>query len=318
MLSTPYLWWLMISRRPHILHLFLPTAYLVGGLCAVNSPVPIRLMSRRSLNDYQAKHPVLAKLERWLHRTLSAAVANSRAVRRQLIEEGIPAERTGLIYNGVEFVRPTTSRSSIRQRHGIGEETLVLTLVANLIPYKGHRDLFTALAGVRDRIPGDWLLLCVGRNDGTQAELEFYARQLGIHDHIRWLAERQDVPEILAMSDIGILCSHQEGFSNSLLEYMTSGLPVVATDVGGNGEAVVGGETGYLVPPCDPLALGEALALLATDRGLRARMGEAGQRRAHELFSFDDCVRRYVNLYTGLLVDARQPVQQLIDRTPIP
>jgi glycosyltransferase involved in cell wall biosynthesis len=182
----------------------------------------------------------------------------------------------------------------------IPDDALVITVIANLIAYKGHRDLVDALALIRDQLPQPWRLLAIGRDDGIGGDLKAQAQSLGLGDNIRWLGERGDVDELLSASDMFNLPSHQEGFSNALLEAMAARLPVVATAVGGNADAVVAGETGSLVPVRDPRALAAAILRLAQDPDLRASFGEAGRRRVEQRFSLQACVDRYERLYRAL------------------
>lgn len=306
------LWSLMFSRRPAIVHFFLPAAYLLGGVCSLLVPIPVRMMSRRSLNNYQQKHPLLASLERWLHRRMDAVLGNSTAVMAQLREEGVSEARLGLIYNGIQ-VSERMERGGARGRLGIGSDVLVFVIVANLIPYKGHIDLIRALAAIKLRLPEEWLLLCVGRDAGIGEVLGTRVRELGIGANVRWMGERADVPEIFCAADIGILCSHQEGFSNSVLEGMAAGLPMVVTDVGGNREAVIDGQSGFVVPPQHPGALAEALLVLADDPALRLRMGEAASQRVCKEFSLSACVGRYSLLYAALMRKVQSPVSEILD-----
>jgi glycosyltransferase involved in cell wall biosynthesis len=99
---------------------------------------------------------------------------------------------------------------------------------------------------------------------------------------------------------VGFLSSHQEGFSNTILEAMAAGLPMVVTNVGGNAEAVIDGETGLVVPAHDPPAFAEAIVLIARDPLLRQRYGAAGRKRVESLFLLDACAARYEALYRGL------------------
>ena len=290
---------ILILERPQIVHFFLPLAYLIGAPLAWLTRIPIMIMSRRSLNLYQAQHPVLARLERLLHRRMDAVLANSRAVFDQLVGlEGCESGKVQVIYNGIDLagieqVAQTTP-------DGTPAPTVVLIIVANLIPYKGHSDLLEALGTVRGQMPEGWTLLCVGRDDGIRGGLEARAQRLGLGVHVRFLGERTDVVSLLKTADVGILCSHQEGFANAILEAMAAGLPIVATDVGGNSEAVVHGQTGLIVPPRDPAALGQAILSLASDPAPRERMGEAGRKRALARFSIEACVGQYAGLYRSL------------------
>src|SRR5439155_24152263 len=142
-------------------------------------------------------------------------------------------------------------------------------------------------------------LLLVG--DGPlAADLEEQTRRLGIAAKVVFAGARDDVPRILRASDISVLSSQREGFSNVVIESLAAGLPVVATDVGGNAEAIAEGSCGLLVPVGDAAAISERLGRLAEDRGLRARMAAAARRRA-SAFSLDEAVRATETLYDGLL-----------------
>jgi glycosyltransferase involved in cell wall biosynthesis len=296
--SSVKLFALLFSMRPHIVHFFLPEAYLIGAPIAIAARVPIRIMSRRSLNLYQKKHPILRRIERLLYTHMQLLLANSQAVRDELRDEitgNVPVE---LIYNGVALTQVNASHPAAAHGHS---EKLILIIVANLIVYKGHADLFHALASVAGKLPGSWELLCVGRDDGLGPKLTDLSRHLHLDGHIRLLGSRADVPALLASADIGILCSHEEGFSNAILEGMAAGLPMVVTDVGGNAEAVVNQETGFVVPAHDPAALGAAILALASDAELRKRMGQAARRRVETHFSLEQCVERYDALYRDLI-----------------
>jgi glycosyltransferase involved in cell wall biosynthesis len=293
--------WLFVYRRPRIVHFLLPEAYVFGGILAGVAMLPRRVMGRRSLNDYQRRqHPQLARIETWLHRSMDVIVGNSRRVVRQLVEdEGVPEAKTRLIYNGIDLARFSRlrDRDVVRRALDLDADALVMAIVANLIPYKGHADLLAALGRVKSQLPEKWALLIVGRDNGIGSALAGQARELGIDRHVRFLGQRSDIPDLLGAADVGLLASHEEGFSNAILEKMAAGLPVIATDVGGNSEAIVEGVTGFLVPPRDPEALGVAIVKLCSDRALARRMGDAGRARVRQEFSIDRCIGRYEQLY---------------------
>lgn len=286
------------ATRPNVIHFFLPAAYIIGGLVSIFGPPCVRIMSRRSMNHYQAKHRLFAKVERWLHPRMDRVTGNSMAVVEQLKDEGIQSGRLHLIYNGIDanhFYQPNL-RQKIREQLGISERCLVMVMVANLIPYKGHADLIQACAYIRTQMPEDWLLILVGRDDGIQKTLENQARALGVSDHLRFLGSRHDIPGLLAASDVGVLSSHEEGFSNAVLEAMAAALPMVVTDVGGNSEAVIDGVTGYVVPANDSTRLAESLLALSTDPQ-RMAMGQKARKRVKEHFSMQACLKGYEDLY---------------------
>jgi glycosyltransferase involved in cell wall biosynthesis len=139
-----------------------------------------------------------------------------------------------------------------------------------------------------------------------RSQLESYAAQLGLGQRVVFTGFRKDVPEILADSTVSVLPSLSEGLSNAVIESMAAGLPVVATRVGGNSEAVEEGVTGLLVPPGEPVALARALCQVLSDPERARSFGEAGQRRAREQFSLDRMVRDTERLYANLL--ARRPL----------
>ena len=313
-ITSIFLLLVLFQRRPRVVHFFLPASFLVGGFASLAVPLGARVMSRRSLRDYQSRHPILVKVERWLHPRMTAVLGNSRAVLGQLRDEGIPERRLGLIRNGVDSrsFRALAPRRTLRAGLHLAEATLVLAKIANLIPYKGHADLLHALADIKDELPEKWVVLLVGAGN-DEAPLRRLSATLNLGPHVRFLGQRGDVPEILGAADIGVLCSHQEGFSNSVLEGMAAGLPMVVTEVGGNPEAVVDGETGIVVKARDRAALAKAILTLATDDRKRLRMGEAGRQRAEALFSLDACVSRYRSLYEGLIEGRQGSISELID-----
>jgi len=305
--AAVYLRQVIRREQPQVLHCFLPAAYLVGTLATVGIPLR-RVMSRRSLSSYQSKHPGLRWLERQLHKHMSVVLANSRAVALQLMDEGVAPAHLGLIYNGVPRVSGSSGRAAVRQRLCIGERALVLVCVANLIAYKGHSDLLDALAIAQPSLPEDWTLILVGRDDGIGSQLRAQARALRLTPHLRLAGAVSEPADYLVAADIGVLASHQEGFSNAVLEGMSAGLPMLVTDVGGNSEAILDGQCGRVVPPGSPAALAAALVELAKSPELRRSYGERARERVTERFSVEQCVGLYRDLYMNLVSGAEPPI----------
>jgi glycosyltransferase involved in cell wall biosynthesis len=307
-LATNNLYWLMRRWRPQIAHFYLPGPYLIGANVAIAARIPIKIMSRRSLSDYQRNWPLVAKLERRLHAKMDAVIGNSRAVVRQLIDEGIPEAKVRLIYNGIDVSPVLPDRNEARQALGLDNDTLVGVVIANLIHYKGHRELVRGLSHVETELPTPWRIFVAGRDHGIRAELEELAAARGISHRIQFLGEYSDIPRLLAASDFGLLTSREEGFSNVILEGMAAGLAMIVTDVGGNAEAVVHGETGFVVPPRNPKAIGDAILELARNPEQRKRFGAAARKRVEKEFSIDKCVKAHADLYEEMLdkVEARK------------
>ncbi len=284
---------------PDVTHFYLPEAYVVGSICAMLATRSRRVMSRRSLNNYQRKYPGIRFLECALHRVTAVLLGNSRAVVAQLEAEGARATQIGLIYNGIASTPLPTSEQVGRARAdlGLADDTIAGLTIGNLIPYKGHATLLAAIAALPDRYKNALVWFCVGRDDGVGAELRRYADELGIGAIVRWEGERDDISVYLEACDIAALPSRQEGFSNSLLEKMRAALATVATDVGGNPDALDG--CGLLVPPDDASSLMHALTTLFED-GERAALGRAARERVVNAFGLDRCAELYVELYDNL------------------
>jgi glycosyltransferase involved in cell wall biosynthesis len=289
-----------------LVHTILPNAYVVGGIASVMTGRPL-VMSRVSLNWYQTEQPVFWFLERRvLHRFVKVAIGNCRDILSQLNQEGIEDRRCQLIYNGIpipEFEASIGNRAQTRAALGIAPEAFVLCTVANLWRYKGHADLLHALA--RADLPPGWVALFVGRDiDGYQTALETIVQDLSLGQNVRFLGQRDDVPKLLGATNLYVAASHTEGVPNNILEAMCAGLAVVSTNVGGVPELVVACETGLLVPPHRPDALGEAISRLANDPMLRHDMGCAGRQRIARHFSISRSVETLETIYEGV---ARRP-----------
>ncbi len=285
--------------RPHIVHFFLPAAYLIGLPIAVLSGIKVRVMSRRSLNNYQRKSMLLsalAKLERTFHQSVDYILGNSRAVVQQLIDdEGVPVKKAKLIYNGITLPPPKEDKMSIRNQWGIGDHDVMIVVVANLIAYKGHADLIEALAFLKSKKP--YKCVMIGYDSGIQSTLEMLAHKRNVRDHIIFTGSRNNVTDFYHAADLSILCSHEEGFSNTILEAMSAGLPLVVTNVGGNSEAVTDEENGLVVAPHNPKELGKAIDRLIKSETLRHRFGAISKDIIKKKFTLEACVSQYEDFY---------------------
>ncbi|MEK9967833.1 MAG: glycosyltransferase [Ferrovibrio sp.] len=299
------LFFYLLRYRPHIVHFILPAAYIAGAPAAVLARSRIRIMSRRSLNNYHS-HMIGSKfIERQWHRRMSGVLGNSQSVIDQLKNEGIPETKLHLIYNGVDFsiFGHNVTRDDARSRLGLSSEALVFVIVANLIPYKGHADLLHAFALISDRMPQNWVLLCAGRDDGIGSNLQDLVEKLGLTQRVHWLGSVKDVPSLLTAADVALLASHEEGFSNAIIEYMATGLPAIVTNVGGNAEAIENGKSGFVVPARDPAAMADAILELSLDPDKRLRMGAYAQESARRQYSLESCVNSYLTFYKKILSD---------------
>lgn len=289
------------EEKPDILHGFLFWAYILGTYAAKLASVPIVLASRRGLGHFKADKPHYLFLERLANRLTDLIVANAEAVKQDVLrQELVEPSKVRVVYNGIDpspYV--LTADPALRASLGVPEAARVVGVVANLIPYKGHRDFLHACRAIRQRQAGITFLLI---GDGPcRGALEGLARELGLEKDVRFLGTRRDIPQLLALMDVVVLPSLEEGFPNAILEAMAAGKPVVATRVGGVPEAVIHGETGLLIPPRDPQALADAILLLLADRPLADAMGRAGRDRVAKNFGLDRMIRETEALYEELL-----------------
>lgn len=262
--------------------------------------VPAVICSRRwwqSLPD--AKYRIANHLA---YRSSTRVLANGPAVARSLREGGIGASRVVMIPNFVDerAFAPLSNarRASLRESLAIPPNALVIGSIARLAPVKDHATLLAAFASLVARHPSLHLVLI---GDGPcRAALEAQAAMLGVSAEVHFAGLVHGDLNMHAMFDIAVLPSLSEGFPNSVVEAMAAGCPVVATDVGGIPDAVMDGETGYLVPTQSPARLAGALELLIEDASLRARMGLAGQARARRHFHVTAVVPALEALYHEL------------------
>jgi len=176
-----------------------------------------------------------------------------------------------------------------------------LLSIARFAPQKDHDTLLRALAELADL---EWSLDLVGTGP-LQEQAERQAASLGLSPRVHFLGLREDVPELLAGAQIYLLISNWEGFPRSILEAMRAGLPVAATDVGGVREAVLDGETGFVVPRGNELVLATRLRELISDPGRRARMGASAREHYESHFTFERLAEETLALYGAVLSEAR-------------
>lgn len=296
-------YFLLWRYRPTIVHCFLFWANVIGAVMARFALVPIVITSRRSLGYFKDRISYMQALEDFANRLTDVVTVNSKQVWADVLQrERIKPEIIRLTYNGVNSERVLReTRREVREGFGIPEETTILTCVANLFRYKGHRDLLAAFAQVKAAYDRPLVLMCVGRDAGELTALQQLANELGVADCVLFVGQRSDVAELLVACDIAVLASHEEGFSNAILEGMAAGRPQVVTDVGGNAEAIVHGVTGLVVPARTPTALAQAVLQLLNDPALCAYMGDQARKRAHETFSMQTMVATVQTIYQELL-----------------
>jgi len=294
----------ILKLKPRVVHSYLPLATFMGALAGRLCRVPLVITSRRSLGKYQERYRALRLFDLLANKFSHCVTVNSKSVWNDvLVRDNVDPKKLVLIYNGVDhsnFDVPREVRVELRKKTGFTHSHKVVTVVANLIPYKGHAELLDAAAAVLDQIPSSrfWL---VGRDRGIEKYLKQKARELGILNRVIFAGERSDIPNILAASDILVLPSHEEGFSNVILEAMAAGLPLVATRVGGAQEAVLDGVTGWLVQPNRPKELATKIVDLLNNPKRSKEWGERGKERVKKEFGIEKMVEEHLMLYQRVM-----------------
>ncbi len=228
------------------------------------------------------------------HRIAVCSEAVAKVVRNV---EKVPDAKIRVIYNGVKFPDEASSDPTIRENLGIPPGDALIGYVGNYRQEKGHETLLRAFRQVLDERPSVRLLCCGVSHPGVKSRLEALATELRLNDRVTLLDLQLDVDPIYRALDLYVHPSDTEGFSNSLLEGMSHGKPVVATRAGGNAEAVRHGETGLLVPPGDPAAMSKAILTLLADADLAAKLGSAARNRVQKSFQFHNMLNGYIDLY---------------------
>ena len=285
-----------------------------GMAAAALARVPARIAARRETAGFRSD--LQKRFERGAYRLSHAVIANALAVKEQLIAEGVRAEKIVTIYNGLDVERctPGLAREEVITALNLpaGGHRRFVTIVANLHhQVKDHPTFLRAAQRVHAAIP-EAAFVVAGEGELTDSTRALAAR-LGIERDVFFIGRCEKVAELLSVSNVCVLSSKAEGFSNSILEYMGAGCPVVATDVGGAREAVVEGETGYLVQPGDDKTMAMRVISLLKDIDNAHAMGERGRRRIEENFSCSAQLERTQNLYDRLLIHGCIALPQSIE-----
>jgi len=281
---------------------------IFGGVVARWAGVPVVISSRRDLGftEHKKRHIVCRRV---VNRCFDIIVANSNAVLQEVrIREQTPGNKLTVVYNGVDvdnYTVPVCRKEKLNSL-GLRSDVWLIGMVANVRPIKGFEYFIQAAARVKQSFPGSQFVV-VGGDAEFGVEINVYkkklvrlTRKLGLEDEIVYLGMRHDVAEILAVFDIYVSSSLSEGFSNTILEAMASGKPVVATNVGGNSEAVIHGETGFLVPPADADAIAEAIVKVLSNQELCYEMGCRGRSLIQDKFSILSMSQQMQRLFTSL------------------
>jgi glycosyltransferase involved in cell wall biosynthesis len=285
---------------------------IFGMTAARLAGVPARIASKRETEGFRSS--MQKRAERYAYALAHSVVTNAEAVKKQLINEGVRPEKLVTVYNGLDMKRVAPQLDVERAAmlpllflpHEPGRR--FVTIVANLQhAVKDHPTFLGAAARVREAVPQASFVLA-GEGALTN-DLRALAKQLGIERDTFFVGHCQRIADLLAVSEVCVLSSKAEGFSNSILEYMAAARPVVATDVGGVREAVIDGETGFIVPAGDDENMASRIITLLREPARGRAMGQRGRLMVEEKFSCEAQLERTAALYDRLLALPAQTVE---------
>ena len=298
------------KSRIDVLHTHDFYTNIFGMTAGVLAGVSVRIASRRETTGMRTTGQT--RLQRMAYGLAHQIVANSESGRQKLFEEGIKSKRITVIHSGLDPERvaamPGLSREEMLSAIGVGQLTRVpkqfVTIVANMRHEVKDYPMFLRVAQrVGKAIPEVGFLLA-GEGE-LQGSLKQLASQLDIAGKTFFLGRSKNIACLLSVSDVCVLSSKAEGFSNSILEYMAAGRPVVATDVGGAREVIVENKTGYIVPSGNDELMATRIISLLQDPARARVMGEEGRRVVKEKFSSQVLLQNTEALYERLLNERR-------------
>ena len=286
-------------ERIGVVQTYMFKASVIGVFAAWGASCRAIVTSRRNL-EFARGHELMTGL---LNRLSNRILANSETAKSAAVAaEGLSPAKVDVLYNGVDldrFSRTDAAKSrALSQKLGIPAGAPVVAIIANLRPVKDIPLFLEAARQVAVRVP-EARFLIIG--DGPlKAQLEAQAAALRIAERVRFAGSAQDVAEYLGFVSVGCLTSVAEGFSNAILEFMAAGIPVVATAVGGNSEAIVHDVTGCLAMQRDPSEIAGLIVGLLMDESRRSTMGQQAQIRCRERFDIRETVRNHEEYWTRL------------------
>lgn len=287
--------------RPDIVHFNLqwPPASLYPLCLAVRMGYEC-FATEHLVPEYYRPGVLEQRCKRFAYRKIRKVFCVSEESKRLLMNKyRVEGRNIQVVYNGVDGSRFTDLDESrintLRHSYNPQKNRVIVATIGRLHYQKGHAYLIEAAKNVLRNYPNT-LFVFVGEGP-ERRNIEGLIEKHQLGQHIILIGQRSDIPEILGLSDLFVLPSLFEGFPISILEAMASGVPVIATDVGGVKEQVIQGHTGYVVPAENASALEEALVRLLSNESLRHEMGEKGREMARKLFSTDRMVQKIFQAY---------------------
>lgn len=279
-----------------VVHFHTARAHTLGLAAALGARTAVKVLSRRV--DFPVGRNVFSRMK--YRAPVDAVIAITDAVKDMLVAGGVSPESVTVIHSGIDldkFSEPADG-SYVREELGIAKEVPLVGAIGALAPHKAQCFLLKAAKNLAQQKP-EVRYIIAGEGE-LEGELKSLARSLGVEDIVTFTGFRRDIREILSELDVFVLTSVAEGMCTSILDAMASGVPVVATAVGGVPEVVEQDRSGLLVPASDPRAIAGAVGRVLEDAVLRRRIVEGGKRRVED-FSIRKTVEKTERLYIELI-----------------
>src|SRR3954468_1583633 len=279
------------AHDPHGVAMAALALSISSSAAAKGGKLPVLVASRRV--DFHLKGN---SFSRWKHRQVDCFIAASEAIRRMLIADGVPEERTVTVHEGIDVEHVAAAPAvNVHEAFFLPHGAPVVGNVAALVPHKGQRYLIEAAHRVVQQMP-DVRFVILGEGE-LREQLERQVHEHHLEKHVLLPGFRTDVLGCIKAFDLFVMSSVTEGLGTSLLDAMACARPIVATRAGGIPEIVSHGITGLLVPPRDHAAMAGAIVTLINDKARRLQMGQAGFARVTEKFSVERMISETATVY---------------------
>lgn len=332
-LYKPKTFWQMLRlslylrrNRTQIMHSYNFYANVLAIPAAKLAGVPVVLASIRDRGVYL--NPLQTRLQKFVCSMADRILVNADSIRDWLLEQGYDDDRIVVLKNGIDLTLYRKAKSHrIHDEFSIPYDAPIVIMLARLNPQKGIDEFLQAAAMIKQTHP-EVRFLVVGeklefRNGVIEQDVEYHRGlqqrcvDLGIDRNVIFAGHRSDVPDLLNEVSISVLPSYSEGLSNTLLESMAAGVPIVATQVGGNSELVKDGLNGILVPPRNSVELARGISRILEDRELAESFRRYSLKLAEESFCMERMVRRTEDLYAAELLKSVRSGRQQPEGDPL-
>ena len=288
------------KEKPDIVHTYLFSANTYGRIAAILAKIPVIIASERNAGEMgKDKNRYMIYIDKILSLFSDGIICNSLHCSNNLITKySFDVKKVFIVHNGIngnDYLGESRCSSSTKSL------PKVIGTIGGLNQKKNHKLFLSIAKAVLDMSENKNIKFLVIGDGPLKKELETHSKHLGIGDNVIFTGERTDIPELLHSMDIFVMTSSYEGLSNTIMEAMSAGLPVIATNVGGNSELIVNGESGFLCASNNAIVFSEKVLSLINNEDKARQMGEHGKRRIEEEFGVERMVSETETIYNNIV-----------------